>query len=175
MSFETSFDSKQRKLEPKLVAALPETNRLFQLFRFYTETESFDVSIEPKQTEGQPKQFDREHIFVFFTENLGFFRFFSFFSFFFSLFRNSLFRLFRFYTETEVFDVSIEPKQTEDPPKQFIREYIWVFFRNLGLFRFVTKQFCLFRLFRYRFKTPKQTKIFCFWFHETNQNKPKQT
>jgi hypothetical protein len=39
-----------------------------------------------------------------------------------------------------------------------------------GLFRFVSKQFCLFRLFRYRFETPKQTEIFCFWFHETNRN-----
>jgi hypothetical protein len=38
------------------------------------------------------------------------------------------------------------------------------------MFRFVTKQFCLFRLFRYRFETPKQTEIFCFWFHETNRN-----
>jgi hypothetical protein len=36
------------------------------------------------------------------------------------------------------------------------------------MFRFVTKQICLFRLFRYRFETPKQTKNFCFWFHETN-------
>jgi hypothetical protein len=36
------------------------------LFRFYTETESFDVAIEPKQTEDQPKQFEREHIWVFF-------------------------------------------------------------------------------------------------------------
>ncbi len=53
MSFETSFDSKQPKLEPKLVSALSETKRFFRLFRFYTETESFDVSIEPKQTEGQ--------------------------------------------------------------------------------------------------------------------------
>ncbi len=52
MSFETSFDSKQ----PKLVSALSETKRLFRLFRFHTETESFDVSIEPKQTEDQPKQ-----------------------------------------------------------------------------------------------------------------------
>jgi hypothetical protein len=43
-----------------------ETKRLFWLFRFYSETESFDVSIEPKQTEDQPKQFDREYILVFF-------------------------------------------------------------------------------------------------------------
>ena len=66
MSFETSFDSKQPKLEPKLVSALSETKRLFRLFRFYTETESFDVSIEPKQTEDPPKQFKREYIWKFF-------------------------------------------------------------------------------------------------------------
>ncbi len=96
VSFETSFDSKQPKLEPKLVSALSETKRLFRLFRFYTETESFDVSIEPKQREDQPKQFDREHILLFFTANLGFsgffaffFRFFAFFFVFICLFRNS--------------------------------------------------------------------------------------
>ncbi len=49
--FETSFDLKQPKLDPKLVSALSETKRLFRLFRFYTETESFGVLIEPKQTE----------------------------------------------------------------------------------------------------------------------------
>ncbi len=38
----------------------------FKTKRFYTETESFDVSIEPKQTEEQLKQCDREHILVFF-------------------------------------------------------------------------------------------------------------
>jgi hypothetical protein len=56
VSFETSFDSKQPKLEPKLVSSLSETKRLFRLFRFYTETASFGVSIEPKQTEDEPKQ-----------------------------------------------------------------------------------------------------------------------
>ncbi len=58
VSFEASFDSKQPKLEPKLVSALSETKRLFRLFRFYTETASFGVSIEPKQTEDQPKQIE---------------------------------------------------------------------------------------------------------------------
>ena len=109
----TGEASKQPKMEPKLVLALSETKHLFRLFRFYTETESFDVSIEPKQTGDQPKQFDREYNLLFFTENVEFFRFFSvffsdffgFFGFFvffgfFDLFRNSLFRLFRFYTET---------------------------------------------------------------------------
>ncbi len=105
MSFETSFDLKQPKLEPKLVSALSETKRLFRLFRFYIETESFNVSIEPKQTGDQPKQFDREHILLFFTENVEFFRFFSiffrfflgFFSFFFWFFR--FFRFFRFVSK----------------------------------------------------------------------------
>jgi len=45
LSFETSFDSKQPKLELKLVSAWYETKRLFRLYRFYTKTESFDVSI----------------------------------------------------------------------------------------------------------------------------------
>ncbi len=62
MSFETSFDSKQPKLEPKLVSALSETKCLFRLFRFYTETESFDVSIEPKQAEDPPKEFKKEYV-----------------------------------------------------------------------------------------------------------------
>ncbi len=48
------------------VSALSETKRLFRLFRFYNETESFGVSIEPIQTEEQPKQCDREHILGFF-------------------------------------------------------------------------------------------------------------
>jgi hypothetical protein len=120
VSFETSFNSKQPKLEPKLVSALSETQRLFRLFRFYTETESFHVSIEPKQTKDKPKQFDREHILQCNTENLWFFRFFCFFRFFSPFFRFfrffsqffrfvskqfvSVFRLFHFYTETESFD-----------------------------------------------------------------------
>ncbi len=62
VSFETSFDSKQPKLKPKLVSAPSETKCLFRLFRFYTETDSFDVSIESKQTEDQPKQFKREYV-----------------------------------------------------------------------------------------------------------------
>jgi hypothetical protein len=46
----TSFDSKQSKLESKLVSALSETKRLFWLFCFYSETESFGVLTETKQT-----------------------------------------------------------------------------------------------------------------------------
>jgi hypothetical protein len=56
VSFETNFDSKQPKLEPKLVSALSETKRLFRLFRFYSETASFGVSVKPKLNETKPKQ-----------------------------------------------------------------------------------------------------------------------
>jgi hypothetical protein len=121
VSFETSFDLKQQN-GSQLVSALSETKNLFQLFRFYYKTESLDVSIEPEQTEEQPKQCDREHILVFFSENLGLFWF--------VLVCFGLFWLFWFYTKTESLDVSIEPKQTEDQPKQFETEHIWVFFRK---------------------------------------------
>ncbi len=93
VSFGTSFDWKQPKLEPKLVSALSETKLLFRLFfsLLYRnrEVQCFDWM---KQTEDQSKQFDREHILQFFTENLGFYVFFDFFIFFFCLFQNSLFR-----------------------------------------------------------------------------------
>jgi hypothetical protein len=51
VSYETSFDSKQPKLELKLVSTLSETRRLFRLFRLCIETGSFGVLIEPKQKE----------------------------------------------------------------------------------------------------------------------------
>jgi hypothetical protein len=59
---ETSFGTIQNKTFVSVVS-------------FYTETEAFGVSIEPKQPEEQPKQVDREHILVFFAESLGLFRF----------------------------------------------------------------------------------------------------
>ena len=49
VSCQTSFASKQLNLEPKLVLALSETERLFRVFRIFTKTASFGVSIEPKQ------------------------------------------------------------------------------------------------------------------------------
>jgi hypothetical protein len=51
VSCETNFDSKQPKLDPKLVSKLFETRRLFRLFQFNIEKWSFAVSIEPKQKE----------------------------------------------------------------------------------------------------------------------------
>jgi hypothetical protein len=143
VSFENSFDSKPSNLEPSFgtirnktfdsVVSLLYRNREFQCFE-WTETNRRPT-----------KQFDREHILLFFTENVRFFLFFSicfrfFFVFFgfFSLFRNSLFRLFRFYTETESFNWT----ETKRRPKQFKREYIWEFFRK---FRVVSLCFGLLR------------------------------
>jgi hypothetical protein len=171
VSFETSFDSKQPKLEPKLVSALSETKRLFRLFRFYTETVSFDVSIEPKQTGDQPKQFDKEHILLFFTENVEFFRFFSIFSFFsfFSICFKTVSSVVSLLYQNREFRLNRNKQKTH--PNSLKESIFGNFSKNLGLFRFVTKQICLFQLFRYRFETPKQTEIFSFWFNETNRNK----
>jgi hypothetical protein len=80
--------------------------------------------IEPKQIEEQPKQCDREHILVFFSQNFGLFWFVL------VCFETVCFGCFD-STETESFDVSIEPKQTEDQPKQFDREHTLVFFRKI--------------------------------------------
>jgi hypothetical protein len=64
VSFKTSFDLKQPKLEPKIVSALSETKQFYWLFCFYTETESFDVSNEPNNRK-PTETVDREHILVF--------------------------------------------------------------------------------------------------------------
>ncbi len=105
---------------------------------------------------------------LFFSSFLSFFLVFWFFLFFsvirfFGLFRNSLFRLFRFYTETESFDISI------------IREYIWEFFKK---FRVVSVCFGLLRnrsdcFGCFDIGSKQQTKPKVFFL--VSQNKPKQT
>jgi hypothetical protein len=154
--------------------ALSETKRLFRLFRFYTETESFDVSIEPKkQKTNRNSLIGSKHILLFFTENLGFFLFFGFFRF----FRFFVFSFFSVCFQTVYFGcfaskpkqrVLIDRNKQKTHPNSLKESIFGNFSKNLGLFRFVTKQICLFRLFQYRLETPKQTKIFSFWFHETN-------
>ncbi len=186
LSFETSFDSKQPKLEPKLVSALSETKRLFRLFCFYTETESFDVSIEPKETGDQPKQFYRVHILLFFYRKCKFLRFFFDFSVFFLGFFLvfSYFSVFSVCFETVCFGcfasipkqrVSIEPKQTEDPPKQFKREYICKFFQKLRVvsvcFGLLRNRSICFGCFDIGSKHRNKAKFFFL----VSRNKPKQT
>jgi hypothetical protein len=59
VSYETSYDSKKLKLEPKLVSTLSETGGLFRLYRFNIKTAHFDVSIETKQTINEAKQAEK--------------------------------------------------------------------------------------------------------------------
>jgi hypothetical protein len=144
VSFKTSFDSKQPKLEPKLVSALSETKCLFRLFRFYTKTESFDVLIEPKQTEDHPKQFDKEHIWLFYTENLGFFRFFLFFSvFLFFCFFPVCFEIVCFGYFASILKQRVSMfrlnRNKQKTHSNSLKESIFVYFlEDLGLFRFVS-------------------------------------
>jgi hypothetical protein len=145
VSFETSFDSKQPKLEPKLVSALSETKRLFRLFRFYTETEIFDVSIELKQTEDQPKQFDREHILLFFTENLeffrfflGFFDFFRFFQFFSVCFETVCFGCFASILKQIVSMFRLNRNKQKTHPNSLKVSIFEYFSENVGLLQFVS-------------------------------------
>jgi hypothetical protein len=49
VSCETSFDSKQPQLEPKLVSVLSETRRLFLV-----------VLVEPKKNQNEPKKLRNE-------------------------------------------------------------------------------------------------------------------
>ncbi len=137
MSFETSFDLKQPKLEPKLVSALSETKRLFRLFRFYTETESFDVAIEPKQTEDQLKQFDREHNLLLFTDNVGFFRFFCFFPFFSVCFETVCFGCFASIPKQRVLIFRLNRNKQKTHPNSLKESTFGYFSENFGLFRFV--------------------------------------
>jgi hypothetical protein len=77
VSFETSFYSKQPKLEPKLVSALSETKCLFRFFTsIYTEKESLMFRLNRNQQKTNQNSLI-ESIFWYFSENLGLFRFVS--------------------------------------------------------------------------------------------------
>ncbi len=171
MSSETSFVSKQ----PKLVSALSETRRLFQLFRFNIETGvSVFRNIQNKQkTSRNSSKFVKISTFLiphtissvcFGCFNTGL------------KLRNKPPKKFGGFakkqTEKHRNKLSFglfwfEPRKKingfEDP---LIENVFWRFFW------FVSRKFCLFRLFRYRSETPKQTKTNrkkVFWFRETNR------
>jgi hypothetical protein len=74
----------------------------------YTVTERFGFSIEPKHTEDQPKQFDREHILVFFSENFVL----SVFSFFLCV--SVCFRIFSFGCLTKTFKKTVKKCLTDE-------------------------------------------------------------
>ncbi len=99
----------------------------------------------------------------FFTENLVFFLFFSFFRFF------RFFGFFRFVSKQLV---------SEDPPKQFKTEFIWVFVRK---FRVVSFCFCFLRnssvcfgCFDIGSKYRNKLKIFAYGFMKQTETNAKQ-
>ncbi len=124
VSFETSSDLKQPKREQKLVFR-HYPNICFGCFASTVYWNIDFLCFDWTETNRKPiESVWYATYFGIFSGNLGFFHFFSVC---FGLFQNSLFRLFHFYTETESFDILIEPKQTEDQPKQFDREHILIF------------------------------------------------
>jgi hypothetical protein len=84
-------------------------------------------------------------------------------------------------TEKQIFGFA--KKQTEKQPKQIEFRFVRFELRknNYGFedpltenvfwrfFQFVSRKFCLFRLFRYWSETPKHTEKNVFWFNETNR------
>jgi hypothetical protein len=112
------------------------------LFRFYTETENFDVSIEPKLTKDQPKQVDREHSLQFLQKIYGFFGFlgfflgfFGFYLGFFGLFRNSLFRCFGCFASIPKQRVSMIRNKQKTHPNSLKENLFGYFSENLWLLR----------------------------------------
>jgi hypothetical protein len=111
-----------------IVSALSERKRLFQLFRFYTETEIFGVSIEPKQTE----ECDRVHILVFFSENLGLFRFVL------VCFETVCFGCFGSIPKERDSMFQLNRNKQKTNRNSVIESIFWYFSENVGLFRFVS-------------------------------------
>jgi hypothetical protein len=113
--------------------------------------------------------------FVFFGFFLGFF---GFFLGFFGLFRNSLFQCFGCFVSIPKQRVSIDPKQTEDPPKQFKREYIWVFFTKFRVvsvcFGLLRNSSVFFSCFAIGSKHRNEPKIFVFCFTKKTETNTKQ-
>ncbi len=109
-------------------------------------------------------------IFCYFLQKMqGFSGFFGFFS---VCFKTVLFGCFASIPKQRV---SIEPKQTEYPPKQFKREYIWKFFQNFGLFRFVSVCYetdLFVSLVQIQVRNTETNQNFFFL---VSRNKPKQT
>ncbi len=137
------------------------------MFRFYTETESFDVSIELKQTEDQPNSLIGSIFWYFFQKVLGFSGLFRFVL---DCFEIVCFGCFASLPKQRVSMFRLDRNKQKTNRNSLIESIFCYFSENLGLFRFVSKQFCLFQWFRYRFEIPKQTEIFSFWFYKTNRN-----
>jgi hypothetical protein len=115
---------------------------------------------------------------LFFTENLQFFQFFpvffGFFRFVSVCFETVCFGCFASIPKQRVSMFRLNRNKEKTHPNNLKESIFRYFSENLGLFRFVTKQFCLFRLFRYRFETQKQIEIFLLGFMKQTETKAKQ-
>jgi hypothetical protein len=151
VSFETSFDSKQ----PKLVSALSETKQ-----------KTFGVSNEPKQTETNRNSLIVSIYWYFFikfcvvSSCFGLFRFVS--KQFVSVVLNSISK-----QRISMFQLNLNKQKTNQ--NSVVENIFRYFSENLGLFRFDSKQFCVFWLFQYWSETPKQTKILVFGFRKQTE------
>ncbi len=104
----------------------------------------------------------------------GFFRFFNFFRFFSVCFETVCFGCFASIPKQRVSMFRLNQNKQKTHPNSLKESIFGYFSENLGMFRFVSvcyETVLFVSLFWYRFETPKQTEIFCFWFHETNWNK----
>ncbi len=129
----------------------------------------FDVSIEPKQTGDQPKQCDREHILLMFTDNSVLFRFFCFFVCFFRFFsvcfETVCFGCFASVPKQRVSMFRLNRNKQKTHPNS-LKESIFGYFKeNLGLFQFVLVCFGLLRNSSVCFG--------CFDIGSKHRNKPK--
>ncbi len=109
--------------------------------------------------------------------NLGFFLFFRFFIVFHSF--SQFFSVFSVCFEKVCFSCFVSiPKQTEDPPKQFKRQYIWVFLRKLRVvsvyFGLLRNSFVCFGCFDIGSKHRNKPKFFGFGFTKQTETNPKQ-
>jgi hypothetical protein len=129
-----------RNLNRNYFLHYPKQNVCFGCFASIPK-QSFNVSIEPKQTEDHPKQFDREHILLFFTENFGFSGFFGFLVFFFCFavcFGTVCFGCFASILKETVSMFRLNRSKQKTHPNSLKESIFGYFLENFGLFRFVT-------------------------------------
>jgi hypothetical protein len=155
VSFETSFDSKQPKLsETKFysVVSVLYPNREFRCFDL-TETNS-----------SQLKQFDREHIFVFFSEKLGLFGLFGLVLVYFEIvcFVSVVSLLYR--NRELMFRLNRNKQKTNR--NSLIESIFWVFFRKFRVVSVCFKTVLFVSVVLIKVQNTKTNRFF--FFHETN-------
>jgi hypothetical protein len=110
---------------------------LFCLLQSHTFIITFVQYTHPSPFAEASLQFDREHILLFFTKNLGFFRFFSFFSFFLVFFETVFFGCFASILKQRVSMFRLNRNKQKTHPNSLKENIFGYFSKKLGLFRFV--------------------------------------